>query len=84
MKCICFTVNICKLWFDKIKAWNFPGVPLAKTVLPVRAAWVQPLVRELDVSHATVKIEGPECCSGELVQPDKSTFRKERRKLTVV
>ena len=57
---------------------------MAKTVLPVQGAWVQPLVRELDMSHATVKMEAPECCSGELVQPDKSTFRKERRKLTVV
>ena len=65
MKCICFTVNICKLWFDKIKAWNFAGGPVAKAVLPVLGAWVQPLVRELDVSHATVKTEDPECCSGE-------------------
>ena len=47
MKCVCFTVNICKLWFEKIKAWNFPGGPVAKTVLPVRGTWVHPLVREL-------------------------------------
>ena len=71
MKCVCFTVNICKLWFEKIKAWNFPGGPVAKTVLPVRGTWVHSLVGELAVSHATAKMGDPECCSGDPVQPNK-------------
>ena len=33
---------------------DFPGGPVAKTVLPMQGAWVQPLVRELDLI-ATIK-----------------------------
>ena len=33
---------------------DFPGGPVAKTVLPMQGAWVQHLVRELDLI-ATIK-----------------------------
>ena len=37
---------------------DFPGGPVAKTVLPMHGAWVPSLVRELDPTcHATTKTQ---------------------------
>ena len=36
------------LMIKKMSFRDFPGGPVAKTVLPMQGTWVRPLVRELD------------------------------------
>ena len=55
--------------FKLPKSGDFPGGPVAKTVLPMQEAWVRSLVRELDPilddiatsSNASMKI--PQACN---------------------
>ena len=42
--------NLDQIAFFKIEVRDFPGGPVADSLLPIQGAWVQSLVRELD-SH---------------------------------
>ena len=52
------------------RSGDFPGGPVAKTLLPMQGAWIQSLIRELDsachnekIPHSSTKIEDPAGCN---------------------
>ena len=55
---------------------DFPGGPVTKTVIPVQEAWVQSLVRELDlmlhqgVHMLQLKMKDLVCCNQDPAQPN--------------
>ena len=65
----------------RVRSRNFPGGPVAKTVLSVQEAWVQSLVRELDptrlkqnTSSATTMI-----CGSHINNKERNIFKEEVR-----
>ena len=45
--------QVAALSISKVPDGDFPGGPVAKTVLPMQGAQVQPLIRELDPNTTT-------------------------------
>ena len=66
----------------KKKVEDFPGGPVTKTVIPVQEAWVQSLVRELDLTlHQGVhmlqlKMKDLVCCNQDPAQPNFFFFNR--------